>query len=79
MSDEQKQPIWLTIVNSLIIVLGIYGGADGGVACKELIPQTRFPRTYAIMLTVPVGALVGGLAAVLVTKWLTRIRKSLSP
>ncbi len=79
MSDEQKQPIWLTIVNSLIIVLGIYGGADAGVACKGLIPQTRFPRTYAIMLTVPVGALVGGLAAVLMTKWLTRIRKSLSP
>ena len=79
MSDEPKQPVWLSIVNSLIIVLGIYGGAYLGLACKDLIPQTRFPRTYAILFAVPIGAVGGGIAAVLLTKWLTRLRRSLSP
>jgi hypothetical protein len=70
MSDKPKRPIWLTIASSLIIVLGIYGGAYLGLACKDLIPQTRFPRTYAILFTVPVGAVGGGIAAMLLTKWL---------
>jgi hypothetical protein len=78
MSDEPKQPVWLTIVNSLVIVLMIYGGAYLGLACKDLIPQTRFPRTHAILFVVPVGAVGGGIAAVLLTKWLTMIRRSLN-
>ena len=77
MSDERKTPIWLTIVNSIIIVLGIYGGAYLGLAlAQDWLPPMRIPRLHvAIFCTVPVGAVAGGIAAILLTKRLVTLRK----
>jgi len=42
MSEERKTPIWLTVLNSIIIVFGIYGGAYLGLAlAQDWLPPMR--------------------------------------